>query len=295
MAACNLFGYGCSDEATIMIMAGLTKGLLKEIGIDDISNESIGLGLPSRATLVAIENSLAADVRSKDALEIVEDGANCFGAITDHGHRKGQDHLVKCATWAGYNENGKETIKVSCMDVDIGGHTAAEGGAAVRKSMLEFVDTVNIIKDAIDDDDDSAVEVDFEGDEADDTTVNTADTSDIADALDDTTDNVTTEHDMSVPQHAIDDAAENDTPEQYMSLPQRIIAEFTALTGDTGGGVAVGKLFQELIKNETIKSTSKKLGCDMHGIFKTLETACVDVFGSQPYSRGFAKSAAARD
>ena len=86
MAACNLFGYGCSDEAAIMIMAGFSKALFREIGMRDITNEDIGKCLPSRATLSTAEKHLAADAVIKDAYEAMIDAARHFGGQIDHGH-----------------------------------------------------------------------------------------------------------------------------------------------------------------------------------------------------------------
>ena len=40
MAACNQFGYGCSDEANIMIIAGAIKALLHQMGISDVKTSS---------------------------------------------------------------------------------------------------------------------------------------------------------------------------------------------------------------------------------------------------------------
>ena len=58
IACCNLFGYGASYEATIMIMAGTVQGLLMEMGETSISPEMIGKGLPSREKLKESEKDL---------------------------------------------------------------------------------------------------------------------------------------------------------------------------------------------------------------------------------------------
>ena len=65
MAACNQFGYGCSDEANIMIIAGAIKALLHQMGISDISAQDIARGLPIRDVLVKAEKELAADCLAK--------------------------------------------------------------------------------------------------------------------------------------------------------------------------------------------------------------------------------------
>jgi len=60
MAACNIFGYGCSKEGTVMIEAGIVKALLSQSGLS-IDNENIAQALPSDKTLDKYEAALAAD------------------------------------------------------------------------------------------------------------------------------------------------------------------------------------------------------------------------------------------
>ena len=207
MAACNLFGYGCSDEGTIMIMAGTIKALLNEMGIKDISAEAIAKGLPSRATLVQAEKELAADCLVKVCYEIIKDGAKNICIITDHGHRKGQDHFVKLICWAGKDDNGEWTIKYHCLDVDIGGHSAENAANAVKLSTEEIM---SILKDKLGDD-----------------------------------------------------------------------VEISKVTGDSGGGAAVHRLWPELVKNGTMSEDTLWIACIMHGLNKSLEIACVDALGKQ--------------
>ena len=139
MAACNQFGYGCSDEANVMIMAGAIKALLHQMGITDISAQDIACGLPSRASLAKAEKELSADCLAKVCVEIFKDGAKHLCIITDHGHRKGQDHFVKLLVWAGKDAAGRNTLKFHCIDVDIGGHTADAAANAVKISLDTFM------------------------------------------------------------------------------------------------------------------------------------------------------------
>ena len=96
MATWNIFGYECSDEVNIMVISGAVKVIACELGMEkEITDEGIGNGLPSQATLTKMENSLASDARARDCLEIVEDGAYNTDLLTDHGNQKDQDHIVK--------------------------------------------------------------------------------------------------------------------------------------------------------------------------------------------------------
>ncbi len=115
-------------------MAGALKCVFEQMGIS-IDDEKIAKNLPSRAYLADLENCLAADCFIKVIYEAIKDKATKFALITDHGHRKGQDHFVKLLVWAGYDENGKPTTKVHCLDIDIGGHSTAEAAAAVKISV----------------------------------------------------------------------------------------------------------------------------------------------------------------
>ena len=82
MAACNLFGYGCSDEATITIMMGAFQALFTEIGFE-VDYKALAQGMPSRARLTQAENELATDCLIKVIQEIIKDGAKKLGLITN--------------------------------------------------------------------------------------------------------------------------------------------------------------------------------------------------------------------
>lgn len=116
MVACSLFGYGCLDEGTIMIMAGTVKSLFEELDID-ISNEQIAKAFPSRATLASMEPKVAADCFLSVCQEMKDDKATHLGLTCDHGHRKDQDHFVKLISWAGMDEDGNWTVKFYCPDI----------------------------------------------------------------------------------------------------------------------------------------------------------------------------------
>ena len=59
-AVCNIFGYGCSKEGTIMIEADIVKALLSQSGLS-LDNKSIAQAVPSDKTLDKYKAALAAD------------------------------------------------------------------------------------------------------------------------------------------------------------------------------------------------------------------------------------------
>ena len=52
----------------------------------------------------------------------------------DHGHRKGQDSLVKGWSHASWDKNGKRVIDFLCSDIDKCGHTTEEIVLGVKKA-----------------------------------------------------------------------------------------------------------------------------------------------------------------
>jgi hypothetical protein len=116
ITACCMFGYGCSGEGKIMIMAGIVKALFVEAGVP-ITDVQIGNGLPSRDTLSNWEYETAADCLLGRCQEMKEDSVTRLAITCDHGHTKNQNHFVKVLGWAGRDENGHWTIKFQCMDI----------------------------------------------------------------------------------------------------------------------------------------------------------------------------------
>ena len=131
-----------------MIEAGVVKAFLSQVGLD-IGNQQIAQFLPSDKTFDKYETELAADCILKVCYEIKldHDGERVIKLclITDHGHRKDQDHFVKLICWAGFDEDGNWTIKYHCLDVDIAGHSAKEAAEAVRTSSAIFVEVLQFI------------------------------------------------------------------------------------------------------------------------------------------------------
>ncbi len=103
IVAGSITGYGCSDEAAIVMLGCTFRLLVQVMGIDDISNEMIACALPSHATLATSEHKLATDCIIVARKYIKDDGATKIGIMPDHGHRSGQDHLIKIASWSGFD------------------------------------------------------------------------------------------------------------------------------------------------------------------------------------------------
>ena len=149
MAACNIFGYRCSDEVNIMIVSGAVKTIACELGMEkEATAEGIGNGLPSQATLTEMENTLAVDTRAKDCLEIVEDGEYNIGLLADHSNQKDQDHTVKLLTWAESDKEKNTTIKTAYLDIDMGRHSVEDAAAAVEISVHGLSNIVNAMRDS---------------------------------------------------------------------------------------------------------------------------------------------------
>lgn len=142
MAAGNVQGYGASWEFTETILVTWTKAILEQLGIDDadIDAASIAKGCPGRKTIANHEANLAADCMVVVMQEIIDDGAEHFCLITDHGKRSGLEHFVKLLVWCGWKDEKKEEkmLKFHCLDVDTSAHDAEGCAKAVKKSLEEF-------------------------------------------------------------------------------------------------------------------------------------------------------------
>jgi hypothetical protein len=138
----NSIGYGCSDEATVFIMGGTLAGFFQSLNID-ITATQIANALPSRSTLANWEFDVAADCLLGLCWQMKKAGLTQLALTTDHGHRKGQDHLVKVLSYPDMTKSGHLTIGNFCLDVDQGGHTTIDAAEAIKLSVLPFLDILN--------------------------------------------------------------------------------------------------------------------------------------------------------
>ena len=72
-----------------------------------------------------------------------ETGLSQLALTTDHGHRKGQDHLVKLLSFPERTSTGDLSIGNFCLDVDSGGHTTDDAANAIALSVTPFFAILN--------------------------------------------------------------------------------------------------------------------------------------------------------
>jgi hypothetical protein len=141
--AMNTFGYGCSDEGTRFIMGGALSALFNESGLK-FEGEQVSNVVPSGDTLKNWEINLATDCLFGLCWELKEANVTQLGITTDHGHRKGQDHLVKLLSFPSITSTGDLTVEFMCLNVDSGGHKTEEAASAISddvSALLEILRT----------------------------------------------------------------------------------------------------------------------------------------------------------
>ena len=65
------------------------------------------------------------------------------GITTDHGHRKGQDHLVKLLSFPVKKDDGSRTINFLCLNIDSAGHSALEASHAIASDVNFFLEALS--------------------------------------------------------------------------------------------------------------------------------------------------------
>ena len=128
--AMSTYGYGCSDEGTRFIMGGALSALFNEVGLE-VKKEEVSNVVPSGDTLKNWEINLATDFLFGLCWELKEANVTQLGITTDHGHRKGQDHLVKLLSFPSITSTGDLTIEFMCLNVDSAGHKTEEASKAI--------------------------------------------------------------------------------------------------------------------------------------------------------------------
>eukprot|EP00956_Cyclotella_meneghiniana_P033857 scaffold99548_cov20-Cyclotella_meneghiniana.AAC.1 len=133
---------GASDWAKQSLVCGTFKAAFKIMGLD-VDAESLANGCPSLGTIANWEFRLAAgslasvihDIK-KDAERLKEvDMPLHISLITDHGNRKGVDHLVKVIMWSSIDAKGNRVIRRFNLDIDAGEHTAVGAAEAIKRSL----------------------------------------------------------------------------------------------------------------------------------------------------------------
>jgi hypothetical protein len=137
--AMSTFGYGCSDEGTRFIMGGALSALFNEVGLE-FEGEQVSNVVPSKDTLKKWEINLATDCLFGLCWELKEAKVTQLGITTDHGHRKGQDHLVKLLSFPSITSTGDLTIEFMCLNVDSAGHKTEEAASAISDDVSALLE-----------------------------------------------------------------------------------------------------------------------------------------------------------
>jgi len=156
--AASITGYGCSDEAAILMKTTTLKCVLlvmtspgdakpTKLSLHDVTNKQISKAVQSRATLKSDEHQLAADCMLVSRQELIDDKAKfrdnksmLLGGQFDHGERNNLQQYPKLGDWAGVcSETGKKTIKTRCIDVDACSHGAIACAESIKHSFKEFL------------------------------------------------------------------------------------------------------------------------------------------------------------
>ena len=143
LSAYSVAATGASDWGKQSLICGAFKAALHIMGLE-VDADQLAKGMPSTGALASWEFGLAAGGMASvlhaielDAQRLKSKGLKLrICLITDHGNRKGVDHLVKVIMWATQDaKNGKRSIRRFNLDIDEAGHKAEEVCAAIEKSL----------------------------------------------------------------------------------------------------------------------------------------------------------------
>lgn len=141
-SAMNTYGYGCSDDGTVSIIAGTVATVLKMMKFK-VDNGKVGNFCPSPATLARMEIRLAVECLIAEFWDMKQAGVTDLGITTDHGHRKGQDHLVKLLSFPVKKDDGSLTVNFLCLNIDSAGHSALEASHAISHEVQFILDALS--------------------------------------------------------------------------------------------------------------------------------------------------------
>ena len=120
-------------------MAETLLAVFGQVGIE-IDGEQIAKTLPSRSTLSNWEIDTAVNCLFRECSNMTDAGVTSLGITTDHGHRKGQDHLVKLLNYPIKKEDGSSTIGPLCLNNDSARHLADKASDAIADSVMFYMD-----------------------------------------------------------------------------------------------------------------------------------------------------------
>ena len=133
ITAFSLHNSGGSDEGTVTALAAAFWVISYEMG-KALTPKQLGQGTPSESLLRKWESRYAADCFICKCHKMKKNGTKYLHYSGDHGHRKGQDSLVKGWSYASWDKNGKRVIDFLCSDIDKCGHTTEEVVLGVKKA-----------------------------------------------------------------------------------------------------------------------------------------------------------------
>ena len=131
--ACTLHNSGGSDEGTAFTLAAAFWVASHEMG-KALSPKQLGHGSPSETFLSDWEKRYAAKCFTLKCFKMRQNNTKYLHYSGDHGHRKGQDSLVKGWSYASWNKHGERVIDFLCSDIDKCGHSSKEVVAGINKS-----------------------------------------------------------------------------------------------------------------------------------------------------------------
>jgi hypothetical protein len=136
----SISGYGCSDEAVILMLCCTLKLVLITMGIDHkISDEQIANAGPCHNKITNGEYMIAAGCVQESRHDMEINGVTTVSVSSDHGDKKGGHHLVKAFSYAAVDSTtGKRTIRRKIADVDYSDSTCDRSSSAIKRSAIRF-------------------------------------------------------------------------------------------------------------------------------------------------------------
>ena len=145
ITALTLHNSGGSDEGTATTLAAAFWAASIEMG-KPLSPKQLGCGSPSESLLHNWKIRYVAQCFVGKCHRMRQQGAQYVHFSGDHGHRKGQDSLVKGWSYAAWDKNGNHFVDFLCPDIDKCGHSAKEVVVGIKKVFQRIKMLVLLVK-----------------------------------------------------------------------------------------------------------------------------------------------------
>ena len=145
ITALTLHNSGGSDEGTAATLAAAFWVASIEIA-KPLSSKQLGYGSPSESLLHSWEIRYAAKCFVYKCHRMRQQGVEYIHFSGDHGHRKGQDSLVKGWSYAAWDKNGNRFIDFLCSDIDQCGHSSKEVVVGIKIAFQRIKMLVPLVK-----------------------------------------------------------------------------------------------------------------------------------------------------